>query len=370
MAKKGEREMKIDLVSLAAFPYHSAESIHLAMFSIAMNNYCDYQLVTACKWWRPSTFTADTLSVYGIDAVNAFSEKKLLQFKRGGSGFIRRSVSRAKERGAMVYARQVSVAMCSTSQNVDTVLELHCLPSEADQENFKLLCFSPRLRLIVVISQALKNDLEEILSVGVNIVVAPDAANEKKFEGYTDFGGSKDLVCGYVGGCFPGKGLEVLKPLSHLLKGMDVELFGDTLGGVENECPLKCNGKIPYSAVPHAFKRFQIALLPNQPSVLMSDGSDIGKYTSPMKMFEYMAAGKAIVASDLPILREVLTNEVNALLVPHDDVSAWADAIRRLNADRVLASKIAKRARRDFIEQFSYASRAKKILQEVSIVRE
>ena len=41
-----------------------------------------------------------------------------------------------------------------------------------------------------------------------------------------------------------------------------------------------------------------------------------------MKMFEYMAAGRAILSSDLPVLREVL-NEENAILLPPDEPAAW-----------------------------------------------
>ena len=51
------------------------------------------------------------------------------------------------------------------------------------------------------------------------------------------------------------------------------------------------------------------------------------RYASPLKLFEYMAAGKAIVASRLPSLGEVLTDEVNALLVTPGDADALADEL-------------------------------------------
>ena len=71
------------------------------------------------------------------------------------------------------------------------------------------------------------------------------------------------------------------------------------------------------------------------------------EHTSPLKMFEYMAAGVPIVASDLPSLREVLRHEHNALLVPPDDNAALAAAIERLLSDHELAARLAGTARNE-----------------------
>ena len=71
------------------------------------------------------------------------------------------------------------------------------------------------------------------------------------------------------------------------------------------------------------------------------------EHTSPLKMFEYMAAGVPIVASDLPSLREVLRHEHNALLVPPDDNAALAAAIERLLGDHELAARLARTARNE-----------------------
>ena len=56
-------------------------------------------------------------------------------------------------------------------------------------------------------------------------------------------------------------------------------------------------------------------------------------FTSPLKLFDYMAAGVPIVASDLPALREVLRHEENALLARPGDPEAFALAVRRVLAD-------------------------------------
>src|SRR5690606_28470778 len=74
------------------------------------------------------------------------------------------------------------------------------------------------------------------------------------------------------------------------------------------------------------------------------------RYTSPLKLFEYMAAGRPIVASDLHALREVLRHDENALLVAPDSPAALAEALRRLIDGRELSRRLAQRARQDAAE--------------------
>jgi glycosyltransferase involved in cell wall biosynthesis len=86
------------------------------------------------------------------------------------------------------------------------------------------------------------------------------------------------------------------------------------------------------------------------------------RYTSPMKMFEYMAAGTAIVATDLPTVREVLEHDRNAWLVPPDDVSALGNGIGEVLLDPELAHRLAEQARRD-VEPHDWTARARHLLE-------
>jgi glycosyltransferase involved in cell wall biosynthesis len=80
----------------------------------------------------------------------------------------------------------------------------------------------------------------------------------------------------------------------------------------------------------------------------------------PMKVFSYMAAGRPIVAPNLPDLREVLTNDETALLVPPDDTNAAAAAIRALMQDSARADHIGAAARQAS-RRFTWEARARKI---------
>jgi len=99
-----------------------------------------------------------------------------------------------------------------------------------------------------------------------------------------------------------------------------------------------------------------ICLLP------LSETSIGSRYTSPLKLFEYMALGKPIVSADVPAIRSVLTSGESALLVPPGDVGALAAAIRQLAEQPALAERLGKRARQ-LAQRYSWQARAATLLR-------
>jgi glycosyltransferase involved in cell wall biosynthesis len=91
-------------------------------------------------------------------------------------------------------------------------------------------------------------------------------------------------------------------------------------------------------------------------------------FTSPLKLFEYMAAGIPIVASDLPSMREILNPGINAVLVKPDDPEALALGIRALLADRKLADQLSRQASAD-AAQYSWMNRGKRIISFLRTVK-
>ena len=88
-------------------------------------------------------------------------------------------------------------------------------------------------------------------------------------------------------------------------------------------------GVVPHERLPEYVSAIDIAL---QPAVT--------PYASPLKLFEYMALGRAIVAPDTENIREILEHEVDSLIFPAGNVAALADAIRRLSLDDALRARL------------------------------
>jgi glycosyltransferase involved in cell wall biosynthesis len=87
-------------------------------------------------------------------------------------------------------------------------------------------------------------------------------------------------------------------------------------------------------------RRFDIALQP-----------DVVEYASPLKLIEYMALGRAIVAPDRDKIRELVTHEISALLVPPRDVMALGSALARLSRDLALRRRLGAAAEQTIVSR-------------------
>jgi len=114
----------------------------------------------------------------------------------------------------------------------------------------------------------------------------------------------------------------------------------------------------PNKEIPFYLKAADVLVLPNK------KGEDISeKYTSPLKMFEYMASKRPIVASDLPSIREIL-NDHNSIIMEPNDPQKLAEGIKEaLNQD--LSQKISQQAFSD-VQSYTWEKRTKKILEFIS----
>ena len=105
-----------------------------------------------------------------------------------------------------------------------------------------------------------------------------------------------------------------------------------------------------------------LLLMPYQAQVSIGlVGHDTGRWMSPMKMFEYMSSGTPFVASDLPVLREVLRDGDNAVLVAPNDLPAWRRSILALQDDPALRQTLARRAYDDYQAHYTWRRRAERI---------
>ncbi|MEV5378257.1 glycosyltransferase family 4 protein [Streptomyces nondiastaticus] len=237
------------------------------------------------------------------------------------------------------------------------------------------LLAQPRLARVVVITHALARDLQAAYPGPgpLPVLVAPDCADPVDPATTTalpELPGRPDAPrIGYVGHLYDGRGIDLIIELARRLPAFDFHLVGGTpeyRARWEESCGLPnvhFHGHRPPSDLPAYYPHFDVVLAPHQRKVYTwGNLFEIGRWTSPMKIFEYMAHGRPIVASDLPVLREVLHDGVNCLLCPPEDIDAWAAALNRLVADEALRRALGDEARRQVLDRYTWRRRADDVL--------
>lgn len=235
----------------------------------------------------------------------------------------------------------------------------------------------------VTITAALAEDLTQRLGPRASLAVVPDGTRIADHDPATQVkadpnvsrdprpatgigGDPPQSAVVYAGHLYAWKGVDVL--LEALAQVEDTT--GMIVGGYEKEPDLArlrelaarlgvahrvtFTGFVQPSAVAAYLRAARVLVLPNPASALSA------RFTSPLKLFEYMAAGRPIVASDLPAIREVLRHEENALLVEPGNPTALAAGVRRLLDDRALADRLASAALAD-VRNYSWERRAERL---------
>lgn len=177
-------------------------------------------------------------------------------------------------------------------------------------------------------------------------------------------------MVGYFGHLYKGRGIEIVEQLSQNIPDALFFVFG---GNEEEIKDLKERNQssnliimgfvLPQLALNY-MRAMDILLMPYQKKVFISSqgGVDTSQWMSPMKMFEYMASNVPIISSDLPVLREVLHNNENSLLVPPEDIESWVVATKKLIHDEKLSASLAIKARDDFEKKYTWDKRTQEVL--------
>jgi glycosyltransferase involved in cell wall biosynthesis len=194
------------------------------------------------------------------------------------------------------------------------------------------------------------------------MAVAPDGVNLDFFGGIARQPRNQKII--YVGQLYPWKGTGTLVEAMQYLPIGELHLIGGSEERIqelrEKAARLGVQdrvfflGQMPPREVKRHLADSAVAVLPLTQDLISAS------FTSPLKLFEYMAARIPIVASDLPSTREVLSSGVNALLVQPNDPRALGEGIRRLLEDRSLAEGLGQKAYED-VQEFTWERRAQKI---------
>ena len=145
----------------------------------------------------------------------------------------------------------------------------------------------------------------------------------------------KKLKIGYFGSIYKSRGLNMITKLSEIDRHNNYYVYGGEKNDVK-ELKKKHNNKniffsefIAYLKIEKKLNKIDICILPYTKTVTVSGNvGDISNYTSPLKIFDYMKTGKLIICSNLKVIREVLENNKNSILVnDFDNLNSWLKKI-------------------------------------------
>ena len=288
----------------------------------------------------------------------------------------------------LIYTRLPQVAGISSLFGKKIIFEIHDLPGgKSGKHLFRTFLRSRVASTLVIITHALKEALAENYSLqtsSIHIIIEPDGVDlrryrnlpspeeaRRKLETLFRFSLEKFTI-GYTGHLYPGRGINLLLELASDLPEFNFLIVGGESSKVERYRSLiderglinvYMTGFISNTELPLYQAASDVLVMPYQKKVQASSGGDISRFLSPMKLFEYLATGRPIVSSNLPVLKEVLDSNT-AILLPPGDVSAWKSALLNLQQDPLLAEKLSEISKAKSMKH-SWKARAERILQDL-----
>lgn len=269
----------------------------------------------------------------------------------------------------LVYTRLPQAAALGSLWGLPLTFEVHDLPASTGARlMLRLFLTGKGARRLVVITRRLADDLAKGFTLPQRpgfLLVAPDGVD---LERYLDLPApavarqrlrqaglalQERFTAGYTGHLYPGRGIELLLQIAASMPQVTFLLVGGEPQEVDRRSAdarqrgltnVLFTGFVPNADLPLYQAACDALLMPYQRQVAASSGGDIAPYLSPMKVFEYLACGRPILCSDLPVLGEVL-NPGNAILLSPDEPEAWQAALQLIIRDPERGASLGRAAR-------------------------
>ncbi len=354
--------MKIVYVSTSILPSRNANSVHVMKMCSAFKSYCEDVCLIGIDGKKPNLDLYEFYNVKNKFSIVLTSRKNI----------VRRLFDMAKhvKSADLVYTRwYIGAFVCSFFLRKKVIMEYHSYPYNfVGKLMIRFNKNNKNMVRIVFITESLRDYFicKKAISEEQKTIVLPDGSDVMK-----EYSEKEIFQICYVGSFLPGKGVDTVVQIANAMP----DYIFHIIGGDESEIEKYKKVSIHDNLIWHGFlcqrdieqviSDCSVALLPNKPKVLVDGNKNIGDWTSPLKMFEYMAQSKAIVASDLKILREILKDKYNAVLVDPDNIQQWVDAICLLENDKNLLQFISTNAYNDILLKYSWDRRAEQIIRSI-----
>ncbi len=256
--------------------------------------------------------------------------------------------------------------------NKKVIVELHHdLSNEGRFVNFVFTYFnilnSKNVIKIIAITNAVKIFLIRELKINKKkIKIIPSASSlQLKFSKLKK---KKNYNIGYFGSLEKSKGYDFIANLSKIDKNNNYYVYGgdkkiiDILKKKVQNKNLFLHEYIPYKKLKHQISKMDVLIMPSNKKILRSTGGvgNIAKYTSPLKLFDYLSAGKFIIVSDLKVFNEIIKNNKHCIVISLNQTK-WIKVLKNIRNNLKKINILKKNA---FIlsKKYTYKNRARQLL--------
>ncbi|MBT3313896.1 MAG: glycosyltransferase family 4 protein [Anaerolineae bacterium] len=364
--------MKILAIAMSRIPAPNANGIQVMKVCQALSQ-LGHEVILLVPDMEPWGGTRDDLKAfYGLEKI---FEVRWLKTKSRRT-FNWRAIREArKENPDLIYSWSLQSSVFALLHRLPLIFELH----EPPLGRFGPFWYRAFLRFggkkrLVSITHALRDVLSRKYGLPSSVIIAPNGIDLERYDSLPSpefarhelgFDDAPTVIC--TGHLYAGRGAETFLALAEKSPSVEFVWVGGRQDDVEawrekarEQKNVKFTGFVQQAELPLYQAAADILIAPYASQISGSSGGDSASVASPMKLFDYMAAKRTIITSDLPVIREVL-DEKSALFVPPDDVDAWHTAVTRLLGDIDLREKLAENAYA-IVGENTWLARQKKIL--------
>ena len=268
------------------------------------------------------------------------------------------------DKNSLIISRSIITSLYLAFKRKKNILELHHELKYLTKFFFNFRNFFIKKKKIKFILIH-KNLLQKLSLKKKDSIVLDDAID------LSDFKKTKNKIinqCVYTGSLLKGKGIEIIEKLAYLNPEIMFNIYGDKKDIQNNESKIFkkkniiFNNHVDYCKTPKVLKKYKVLLMPYQNKVYgLAKNLELSEFMSPMKMFDYLASGRIILASKLNVYSHILKNNYNSILVSPNNIISWNNNLKKILNSKKNYSYIKKNALIT-ASKYTWLKRAKKII--------
>jgi glycosyltransferase involved in cell wall biosynthesis len=373
--------MKIACIATSIVPSKSANSIQVMKVVHALK-----QSDQDVRLWVPEFERSDWATIADVYGLSTGFDVVWLPFSSRFKqyDFSLKAVAAAMQWGAdVVYTWALQAAVFARLRGKAIVMEFHDFPMGPNGPVlFRIYKRFKSRKLTLCTTKALAEGIEERFKMRFSdedLQIAPNGTETERYadlpqpaEARKQLGLKDGFTVGYSGHFYPGRGMELLTEIARLLPEVNFLWVG---GRQEDIAPWQgslaalsilnmiITGFIPNSHLPLYQAAADVLVMPYGKKISGSSGGDIARVINPMKMFDYLASGKPIIASEIPVFHEILTEDTAIFCAP-DNAAEWAKSIKKLQNNPEKRAQMGIRAK-ESAEKYTWKNRTRITLEKL-----